>query len=223
MQPMGRHIDSLVGKYRHQHRKSQSCRTPYSRHDEPPSGFGHNRTPQPLRYAGHRVHTSARSSASKPRCSQVLHSLWYGRNMISNISSKTAGPSARVMNAITSLRVPVLRRPTTARKACFRSACENFRLARRLQETRAPAHPRLRRAGEKHEVQQHVKMEDDENARREDIKAQERLDIEHRQIDRLFQEQHAVRGRARRDRQIEHERKKAEPQGLHALGRMVER
>ena len=39
----------------------------------------------------------------------------------------------------------------------------------------------------------------------------------------LSQEQHAMRGRACRDRAIEHEGQKAEPQGLHALGRMVER
>ena len=32
----------------------------------------------------------------------------------------------------------------------------------------------LRRAGEKHEVQQHIKMEDDENDRRENIKAKQR-------------------------------------------------
>ena len=49
------------------------------------------------------------------------------------------------------------------------------------------------------------------------------FDIEHRQIERLFQEQHAMRGRARRDRQIEHESEEAEPQRLHALGRTVER
>jgi hypothetical protein len=67
-------------------------------------------------------------------------------------------------------------------------------------------------------------MEDDENDWSENIKAQKRQsDIKHRQIERAFEEQHTMRGRAGRDRQIEHERKKPGPQGLHALGRMIER
>ncbi len=67
-------------------------------------------------------------------------------------------------------------------------------------------------------------MQDDENDWREDIEAQQRqFDIEHRQIEWLFQKEHAMRGRAGRHRQIEHECKEAEPQRLHALGRMVER
>jgi hypothetical protein len=67
-------------------------------------------------------------------------------------------------------------------------------------------------------------MEDKENDRRENIKAQKRqFDIKHRQTERLFQKQHAMRGRASRYRQIDHENEKTEPQGLRALGRMVER
>ena len=55
-------------------------------------------------------------------------------------------------------------------------------------------------------------MEDDENDRRENIKAQKRQsNVEHRQVERAFEEQHAMRGRAHRDREIEHEGKKAEP------------
>jgi hypothetical protein len=48
-------------------------------------------------------------------------------------------------------------------------------------------------------------------------------DIEHRQVERFFPEQHAVGGRAGRDREIEHEGEEAEPQRLNPLGRMVER
>jgi hypothetical protein len=50
----------------------------------------------------------------------------------------------------------------------------------------------LRRAGEKHEVQQYIKMEDDENDRRKNIESQKQQgyvgDVEDRQFERAFQE-----------------------------------
>src|ERR1700730_310112 len=59
----------------------------------------------------------------------------------------------------------------------------------------------LRRVGKRLEGQEHIKMEDDKNDRREDIKAQERQsDVEHRQIQRAFEKEHTMLGRARSDR-----------------------
>ena len=105
-----------------------------------------------------------------------------GQELDLNISSKATGASARVISAI---RLKNLALIPSRSKLPPTSSCTNkvFSMRMRKVSRASPSSGKARasassktlcRAGEKHEVQQHIKMEDDENERREDIKAQER-------------------------------------------------